>query len=72
MKSNNPDADFNTIVIWPSWVYGCKMGHIDNYLQFTLQDKAVNILGEGKNYCNFIHVEDLAELYYKIVTEGHN
>ena len=47
LENNKPDENLNTIVIRPVWVYGCKNGHLRDYLEFNIKDKYVNVVGMG-------------------------
>ena len=47
-------------------MYGGNTGHVTDYLNFILKENFVPLLNKGSSYINFIHVKDVARLYYLI------
>jgi nucleoside-diphosphate-sugar epimerase len=62
IKENH--KNFKTIIVRPSWVYGNNEGYITDYLNHCKESSKAYIINKGLAFCNFIHIDDLSNLYF--------
>ena len=66
INENNKNNNLFTAVIRPSWVYGENGGYVSEYLRYCQKEKYAFIVNNGDAFMNFIHLNDLARLYYLV------
>lgn len=57
------------VVLRPGMVYGRRGGRLAAFFQDALERRKVRIIGDGRNCWSNVHVDDLADLYLRAVTE---
>lgn len=58
-----------TVVLRPGMVFGRRGGALAGFFASAKEHGAVRIIGSGHNYWSNIHIDDLADLYVRAVTE---
>lgn len=59
-----------SVVIRPAMVYGRGGGAVGDFVRTARQTGAVRYVGDGSNRWSFVHVDDLAELYFLALTQS--
>jgi nucleoside-diphosphate-sugar epimerase len=60
-------ADLAVSVIRPGMVYGHKGGFVGEWFSDAQKEGAVSFVGGGDNHWSMVHVDDVAELYRRVV-----
>ncbi len=63
-------AGIRTIVVRPGVVYGRGMGLAGIFVQTANEKGAAYTIGDGHNRWSAVHVEDLADLYVRLIEHG--
>ncbi len=60
-------ATLATAVVRPGWVYGGQGGLVAGYFQSALAEGAAAFVGDGNNRMPQVHLEDVADLYRRVL-----
>lgn len=69
MVESAAERKIQTVVLRPGMVFGRNGGFVRSFFDDVRTTGAVHFPGTGENHWSNVHVEDLAELYVKAVTE---
>jgi nucleoside-diphosphate-sugar epimerase len=71
LVQNSKERGVKGVVLRPGMVYGRKGGALAGMFNSAREHGAVRIIGSGENHWSTVHLDDLADLYVRAVTEPY-